>query len=85
MNFLVVQDIFNTETTPYADVILPASSYAEKDGTFVNSDRRVLRVRKVVPLPGEAREDYKIILDIAERMGYDIGNYYKMLQKYLMK
>lgn len=75
LEFLVVQDIFNTETTPYADVILPASSYAEKDGTFVNSDRRVLRVRKVVPLPGEAREDYKIILDIAERMGYDIGTY----------
>ncbi len=75
LEFLVVQDIFNTETTPYADVILPASSYAEKDGTFVNSDRRVLRVRKVVPLPGEAREDYKIILDIAERMGYNIGTY----------
>jgi len=75
LDFLVVQDIFNTETTPFADVILPASSYAEKDGTFVNSDRRVLRVRKVVPLPGEAREDYKIILDIAERMGYDIGSY----------
>ncbi len=75
LDFLVVQDIFNTETTPFADVILPASSYAEKDGTFVNSDRRVLRVRKVVPLPGEAREDYKIILDIAERMGYNIGDY----------
>lgn len=75
LDFLVVQDIFNTETTPFADVILPASSYAEKDGTFVNSDRRVLRVRKVVPLPGEAREDYKIILDIAEQMGYNIGDY----------
>ncbi|MEE4115777.1 MAG: formate dehydrogenase subunit alpha [Marinilabiliaceae bacterium] len=75
LDFLVVQDIFHTETTPFADVILPASSYAEKDGTFVNSDRRVLRVRKVVPLPGEAREDYSIILEIAERMGYDIGKY----------
>ncbi|MBC8147954.1 MAG: molybdopterin-dependent oxidoreductase, partial [Bacteroidetes bacterium] len=75
LDFLVVQDIFHTETTPFADVILPASSYAEKDGTFVNSDRRVLRVRKAVKMPGEAREDWKIILDITERMGYDIGTY----------
>jgi len=75
LDFLVVQDIFHTETTPYADVILPASSFAEKDGTFVNSDRRVLRVRKAVEMPGEAEEDWKIIVKIAERMGYDIGNY----------
>ncbi|MBI9054467.1 MAG: formate dehydrogenase subunit alpha [Bacteroidales bacterium] len=75
MDFVVVQDIFHTETTPYADVILPAASFAEKEGTFVNSDRRVLRVRKAVESPGEAREDWKIIIDIAERMGYDIGNY----------
>lgn len=75
MNFVVVQDIFHTETTPYADVILPAASFAEKEGTFVNSDRRVIRVRKVVESPGEAREDWKIIVNIAERMGYNIGNY----------
>jgi len=75
MDFLVVQDIFHTETTPFADVILPASSFAEKDGTFVNSDRRVLRVRKAVEMPGEAEEDWKIIVKIAEQMGYDIGNY----------
>ncbi|NOQ27781.1 MAG: formate dehydrogenase subunit alpha [Bacteroidales bacterium] len=75
MDFIVVQDIFHTETTPYADVILPAASFAEKDGTFVNSDRRVLRVRKAVESPGEAREDWKIILSIAERMGVNIGNY----------
>lgn len=75
LDFLVVQDIFHTETTPFADVILPASAYAEKDGTFVNSDRRVLRVRKAVELPGEAREDWKIILEIASRMGYNIGSY----------
>lgn len=75
LEFLVVQDIFHTETTPYADVILPASSFAEKEGTFVNSDRRVLRVRKAVELPGEAREDWKIIVAIAERMGYSIGKY----------
>lgn len=75
LDFLVVQDIFHTETTPYADVILPASSFAEKDGTFVNSDRRVLRVRKAVELPGEAREDWKIVVAIAEKMGYNIGKY----------
>ncbi|MCF8222398.1 MAG: formate dehydrogenase subunit alpha [Bacteroidales bacterium] len=75
LDFLVVQDIFHTETTPYADVILPASSYAEKDGTFVNSDRRVIRVRKAVDMPGEAREDWKIIKAIANKMGFNIGDY----------
>jgi formate dehydrogenase alpha subunit len=75
LDFLVVQDIFMTETALLADVVLPASSFAEKNGTFVNSDRRVLRVRKAVELPGEAREDSKIILDIAKSMGYSIGSY----------
>ncbi len=77
LDFLVVQDIFHTETTPFADVILSAASFAEKDGTFVNSDRRVLRVRKAVESPGKAREDWKIIVDIAKRMEYSIGNYNK--------
>lgn len=75
LDFLVVQDIFHTETTPYADVILPAASFAEKDGTFVNSDRRVLRVRKAVEKPGQAEEDWKIIMWIAEKMGYHLGSY----------
>ncbi|MFO8236413.1 MAG: formate dehydrogenase subunit alpha [Bacteroidales bacterium] len=75
LDFLVVQDIFPTETTPYADVILPASSFAEKDGTFVNSDRRTLRVRKAVEMPGEAEEDWKIIIKIADKMGYNLGKY----------
>ncbi len=75
IDFLVVQDIFHTETTPYADVILPASTWAEKDGTFVNSDRRVLRVRKAVELPGMARPDWQILLDVAHAMGEDIGDY----------
>ncbi len=75
LDFLVVQDIFHTETTRYADVILPAASFAEKNGTFVNSDRRVLRVRKAVDMPGEAWQDWKIILDIARRMGKNIGRY----------
>lgn len=75
LDFLVVQDIFHTETTPYADVILPAASFAEKNGTFVNSDRRVLRVRKAVEPPGQARQDWEIILEIARRMGKSIGGY----------
>lgn len=75
LDFLVVQDIFMTETAGLADVILPAASFAEKDGTFVNSDRRVLRVRKAVESPGEAREDLVILQEIARRMGRPIGMY----------
>jgi len=56
-------------------VVLPAATFAEKEGTFVNSDRRVLRVRKAVEPPGEARPDWQIISEIARRMGTPIGNY----------
>ncbi|MBT3276252.1 MAG: formate dehydrogenase subunit alpha, partial [Spirochaetales bacterium] len=70
LDFLVVQDIFLTETAELADVVLPATSFAEKDGTFTNTERRVQRVRKAVEAPGEAREDWRIICDIAGRMGY---------------
>lgn len=75
LEFLVVQDIFHTETTQFADVILPASSWAEKEGTFVNSDRRILRVRKAVECPGEARADWKIIHELAARMGKPMSGY----------
>jgi len=75
LDFLVVQDIFMTETAKYADIILPAATFAEKDGTFVNSDRRVQRVRKAVESPGNAREDWKIIIDIANAMSDNIGDY----------
>ncbi len=75
LEFLVVQDIFPTETTRLADVILPGVSFAEKNGTFVNSDRRVLRVRPAVDPPGEARQDWRAILEIGERMGRPIGAY----------
>jgi formate dehydrogenase alpha subunit len=75
LDFLVVQDIFMTETARLADVVLPAASYAEKDGTFNNSDRRVLRVRKAVDPPGEAREDLWVLLELARRMGRSIGSY----------
>ena len=75
LEFLVVQDIFHTETTRLADVVLPASSWAEKEGTFVNSDRRVLRVRKAVDCPGDARVDWKIIHELAGRMGKPMPEY----------
>ncbi len=75
LDFLVVVDIFPTVTTPYADVILPASALAEKNGTVVSSDRRVLRIRKAVDSPGEIREDWRIIVDIANRMGKPIGDF----------
>jgi len=70
LDFLVVQDIFLTETARMADVVLPSAAFAEKDGTFTNTERKVQRVRRAVKPPGEAREDWKIISDIADRMGY---------------
>jgi formate dehydrogenase alpha subunit len=72
LDFLVVQDIFLTETAKLADVVLPSACFAEKDGTFVNTERKVLRVRKALEAPGEALDDYRIISSIAKRMGYDM-------------
>ena len=72
LDFLVVQDILMTKTARMADVVLPAAaSWAETDGTVINSERRVQRVRKAVEPPGEARDDIMILRDIARRMGYD--------------
>ncbi|MFR9800930.1 formate dehydrogenase subunit alpha [Pseudonocardia sp. RS010] len=71
LDFLVVQDIFLTETAEFADVVLPASSYLEKDGTYTNTDRRVQLGRKVLEPPGRARVDWEIIQDIANRIGLD--------------
>ena len=70
LEFLAVQDIFLTETAEFADVILPASSYMEKLGTYTNTDRRVQIGRPVLDLPGEARLDWKILCDLSTRMGY---------------
>jgi formate dehydrogenase alpha subunit len=70
LDFLVVQDIFLTETGKMADVVLPAACYAEKDGTFTNTERRVQRVRKAVEPPGEARADWEILCDLSSRMDY---------------
>ena len=75
LDFLVVQDIFLTETAALADVVLPGPSWAEKLGTFTNSERRVQFVRPAVPAPGEARPDWWIIGEIARRMGYDALTY----------
>ena len=69
LEFLVVQDIFLTETAEFADVILPASSYLEKDGTYTNTDRRVQLGRKVLDSPGQARLDWQVVQDIANRIG----------------
>ncbi len=71
LDFLVVQDIFLTETAEFADVILPASSYLEKDGSYTNTDRRVQLGRKVLDPPGEARVDWEVVQDIAQRVGLD--------------
>jgi formate dehydrogenase major subunit len=71
LDHLVVQDLFVTETAFFADVILPASAFAEKLGTFTNTDRRVQIARPVVAPPGEAKQDLWIIQEIAKRMGLD--------------
>jgi formate dehydrogenase major subunit len=70
LDFLVVQDIFLTETARLADVVLPSACFAEKEGTFSNTDRRVQRVRKALNPPGQAWDDWKITCEIAGRMGY---------------
>ncbi len=70
LEFLVVQDIFLTETAEFADVILPASAYLEKEGTFTNTDRRVQIGRPALELPGEARLDWQIVQEVSTRMGY---------------
>lgn len=72
LDFLVVQDIFLTETAKLADVVLPSACFAEKDGTFTNTERKVLRVRKALNAPGEALGDYEIIAAIATQMGYEM-------------
>lgn len=72
LEFFVVQDIFLTETAQQADVVLPGVSFAEKNGTFVNSERLVQRVRKALTIPGEAREDREIIAELSTRMGYQM-------------
>ncbi|MDI6857689.1 MAG: molybdopterin-dependent oxidoreductase, partial [Dehalococcoidia bacterium] len=70
LDLLVVQDLFLTETARLADVVLPAASFAESDGTITNTERRVQRVRKAVDPPGSAREDWRILAELSTRLGY---------------
>ena len=70
LDFLVVQDLFLTKTAAYADVVLPGVSYAEKEGTFSNTERRVQRIRKAVTLEGDMRLDTDILIDLMNAMGY---------------
>ncbi len=70
LELLVVQDIFPTETAQMADVVLPATSFAEKDGTFANTERRVQLIRKAIEPVGQSRVDWQIIAEVSARMGY---------------
>ncbi len=71
LDHLVVQDLFLTETAWHADVVLPASAFPEKSGTFTNTDRRVQMARQVISPPGDARQDWWVIQEIARRLGLD--------------
>jgi len=73
VDFLVVQDLFLSETAEYADVVLPAASFAEKEGTYTSTERRVQPLTKAIEPPGEARPDWEIICDLSRRMGYEMS------------
>ncbi|MEX1142799.1 MAG: formate dehydrogenase subunit alpha [Thermoleophilaceae bacterium] len=73
LELLVCQDIFETETTRYADVILPASSFLEKSGTFTNAERRIQLVAPAIDPPGEARTDFEIIAAVSRALGHELG------------
>ncbi|MBI3991386.1 MAG: formate dehydrogenase subunit alpha, partial [Candidatus Omnitrophica bacterium] len=73
LEFLVVQDIFLTETAEFADVVLPSASFAEKDGTFTNSERRIQLLNKVLGPIGESKPDWKIICEVSNKMGYNMN------------
>lgn len=75
LEFLIHQDIFMNETTKYAHVVFPGANFAEKDGVFTNTDRRVQRVRKAVNPPGNARPDWEILCDFARAAGYAMPHY----------
>jgi formate dehydrogenase alpha subunit len=75
LDFLVCQDIFLSESAEYADVVLPAASFAEKDGSFTNTERRVQRVRQVIPPVGDTKPDWWITSHIAKAMGEDGFDY----------
>jgi len=73
LKFLVVQEIFMTETAELADVVLPSTTFAEKEGTFTNSERRVQRVSQAIPPLGDCRPDWEIVCDVARRVAHLLG------------
>jgi formate dehydrogenase alpha subunit len=73
IELLIVQDIFLSETAWMADIVLPAAAFAEKDGTFTNTERRVQKLRPALVPPGEARPDWEIVSALAEKMGKPFG------------
>jgi len=79
LELLIVQDIFMTKTAEFAHVVLPAASFAEKEGTFVNSERRVQLVRKAIEPIGKSKPDWVILCELAQRMGYPM--YYGSAQE----
>jgi len=81
LDFVIVQDIFPTETAQVADVVLPGACYAEKDGTQSNTERRVQKWRKAQDPPGEAKLDWQIICDIAKAMGFEKQFSYKSAEE----
>lgn len=82
LEFLVAQDLFINESGAFADVFLPAASWAEKDGTFTNTDRRVQRVRQVIPPRGQSRPDWQIICDLAKRVEARLNRAYSAYWDY---
>jgi formate dehydrogenase alpha subunit len=84
LEFFVVQDIFLSETAKFAHVVLPAASFAEKDGTFTNTERRVQRVRKAVEPIGDSKTDWWIICQVAQRLGakgFDYGHSSEIMEE----
>ncbi len=73
LEFLVCQEIFENETTKFADVVLPASAFLEKEGTFVNAERRFQTVEAALDPPGEARTDFEIIAEVSRALGHEVG------------
>jgi formate dehydrogenase major subunit len=73
LEFLVCQEIFENETTKFADVVLPASAFLEKEGTFINAERRFQIVEPAIDPPGEARTDFEIIGEVSRRLGHEFG------------
>ena len=71
LDFLLVQDIFLTETAEFADVVLPAASFAEKDGTFTNTERRIQRINKAIDPIGDSKADWQILMEISTLLGYE--------------